>query len=142
MGHQKPPSRLHVGVLENAQAVNEKLLMLLISGGNWFALMTIPHVYRIVVSSSFPLLEGERSWKRRRNISRRTAESEVRSTANNSSRNPFGHIMTTEYIIIKCPDINPFHPNISLHILLTVLYTFPEVLTRRICLIIKRFLSR
>ena len=49
MGHQKPSSRLHVGVLENAQAVNEKLLMLLISGGNWFAIMTIPHVYRIVV---------------------------------------------------------------------------------------------
>ena len=77
MGHQKLSSRLHVGVLENAQAVNEKLLMLLI----------------------------------------------------------------TEYIIIKCPDINPFHPNISLHILLTVLYTFPKVLTRRICLIIKRFPS-
>ena len=56
MGHQKLSSRLHVGVLENAQAVNEKLLMLLIPRGNWFALMTIPHVYRIVVPSSFPLL--------------------------------------------------------------------------------------
>ena len=29
--------------------------------------------------------------------------------------------------------INPLHPNISLHILYTVLYTFPKVLTRRIC---------
>ena len=56
MGHQKPSSRLHVGVLENAQAVNEKLLMLVISGGNRFALMTTPHVYRIVVPSSFPFL--------------------------------------------------------------------------------------
>ena len=56
MGHQKPSSRLHVGLLENAQAVNEKPLMLLISGGNWFAIKTIPHVYRIVVPSSFPLL--------------------------------------------------------------------------------------
>ena len=71
-----------------------------------------------------------------------TLEKIFRSTANSSSRNPFGHIMTTEYIIIKCLDINPLHPNISLHILLTVLYTFPEMLTRRICLIIKRFLSR
>ena len=56
MGHQKLSSRLHVGLLENAQAVNEKLLMLLIPRGNWFAIMTIPHVYRIVVPGSFPLL--------------------------------------------------------------------------------------
>ena len=28
--------------------------------------------------------------------------------------------------------INPSHPNISMHILLTVLYTFPMVMTRRI----------
>ncbi|RMX38763.1 hypothetical protein pdam_00018526, partial [Pocillopora damicornis] len=27
--------------------------------------------------------------------------------------------------------INPLHPNISMHILLTVLYTFPNLLTRR-----------
>ena len=26
--------------------------------------------------------------------------------------------------------VNPLHPNISMHILHTVLYTFPEVLTR------------
>ena len=31
------------------------------------------------------------------------------------------------------------HPYISMHILQTVLYTFPKVLTRRICLSIKRF---
>ena len=29
------------------------------------------------------------------------------------------------------------HPNISMHILLTVLYTFPMILTKRICLTIK-----
>ena len=29
--------------------------------------------------------------------------------------------------------LDPFHPNISIHILHTVLYTFPKVLTRRIC---------
>ena len=34
--------------------------------------------------------------------------------------------------------VNPLHPNISLHILYTVLYTFPKVLTRRICLTIMR----
>ena len=35
--------------------------------------------------------------------------------------------------------LNPLHPNISIHILLTVLYTLPKVLTRRICLLIKSF---
>ena len=34
---------------------------------------------------------------------------------------------------------NPLHPNISMHILLTVLYTFPRVLTRRICLTVDSF---
>ena len=29
--------------------------------------------------------------------------------------------------------VNPLHPNISLHILHTVLYTFLKVLTRRFC---------
>ena len=33
------------------------------------------------------------------------------------------------------------HPNINMHILHTVLYTFPKVLTRRICLTIKSFFS-
>ena len=42
MGHQKLSTK--------------KLLMLLIPRGNWFAIMTIPHVYRIVVPGSFPLL--------------------------------------------------------------------------------------
>ena len=36
----------------------------------------------------------------------------------------------------------PLHPNISRHILHTVLNTFPKVLTRRICLTIKRFYHR
>ena len=36
---------------------------------------------------------------------------------------------------------NPLHPNISKNILHTVLYTFPEALTRRICLKIKSFIS-
>ena len=37
--------------------------------------------------------------------------------------------------------VNSLHPNISKHILHTVLYTFPKVLTRRICLTIKSFFS-
>ena len=35
--------------------------------------------------------------------------------------------------------MNPFHPKISLPFLHTALYTFPKVLTRRICLPIKNF---
>ena len=35
--------------------------------------------------------------------------------------------------------INPTNPNISIHILHTVLYTFPNELTRRICLTSKSF---
>ena len=37
--------------------------------------------------------------------------------------------------------VDPLHPNISMHILHTVLYTFPRMLTRRICLTIKNFFS-
>ena len=39
------------------------------------------------------------------------------------------------YISNSSPSFNPLHPNISMHILHTVLYTFPDVLTRRIYLI-------
>ena len=35
--------------------------------------------------------------------------------------------------------INPINPNISIHILHTVLYTFSNELTRRICLTSKSF---
>ena len=35
--------------------------------------------------------------------------------------------------------IYSLHPNISMHILYTVLYTYPEVLMRRICIAIKSF---
>ena len=40
---------------------------------------------------------------------------------------------------VKMKVKNPLHPNISMHILHTVLYIFPKVLTRRICLTIKSF---
>ena len=46
------------------------------------------------------------------------------------------------YLWVYClrhSSINPLHPNISMYILHTVLYTFPKVLTRRICLTIKSF---
>ena len=42
--------------------------------------------------------------------------------------------------VLAKPKIKPLHPNISMHILYTVLYTNPKVLTRRICLTIKSFL--
>ena len=38
--------------------------------------------------------------------------------------------------------VNPLHPNISMHILNTFLYTFSKMLTARFCLIIKTFFSR
>ena len=37
--------------------------------------------------------------------------------------------------------VNPLQPNISMQTLYTIVYTFPKVLTRRICLTIKSFLS-
>ena len=36
---------------------------------------------------------------------------------------------------------NPLHPKIIMHILHTVLYTFPKEKTRRLCLLIKSFIS-
>ena len=71
MGDQKlshVSTILDVGLLKNALAMNEKLPMLVISGGNRFAIETIPDVYRIVVSTSSPLLamlvwDMVRPWK-------------------------------------------------------------------------------
>ena len=37
--------------------------------------------------------------------------------------------------------LNPLYPNINMHILYTVLQTFPKVLTKKICLTIQSFLS-
>ena len=37
--------------------------------------------------------------------------------------------------------LDPLHPNISVHILHTILYTCPKVLARRICLPIQRLLA-
>ena len=42
--------------------------------------------------------------------------------------------------VLAKPILNPLHPDISMHILHTVPYTNPEVLTGRICLTIKSFL--
>ena len=51
------------------------------------------------------------------------------------------HDKTTQLTIT--PEFKPLtlHPNISMHILLTFLQTFPKRLTRRICLIIKSCFS-
>ena len=42
---------------------------------------------------------------------------------------------------MNCTPFTFLHPNISMHILLNVLYKFPKVLTRRICLTIKHFFT-
>ena len=49
-----------------------------------------------------------------------------------------------KYEAKKCGafNMNPFYPNISMHILHTVLHTFPKILTRRIYLTIKSFFGR
>ena len=41
--------------------------------------------------------------------------------------------------IAKSLTLSPLHPNISIYILHTVLYTFLKVLARRICLAINNF---
>ena len=43
--------------------------------------------------------------------------------------------------VVKAADKNFLHPNITMHILPTVLHTCPKVLTRRICSSIKSCLS-
>ena len=45
------------------------------------------------------------------------------------------------YFCKKLYPLDTLHPNISMHILHTVLRTFPKVLTRRICLTINNFFS-
>ena len=56
--------------------------------------------------------------------------------------NELAGMSITSHKILAKEDVfhfpNPLHPNISMHILHTILYTFPKVLTRRICLPIKR----
>ena len=46
-----------------------------------------------------------------------------------------------DLVFLAVRKMNPLHPNISMHILHTNLYTFSKVLIRRICLIIKSFFS-
>ena len=48
---------------------------------------------------------------------------------------------TVTLTLISPYNINPLHLDISMHILVTVLYTFPKMLIRRICLAIKSFFS-
>ena len=52
-----------------------------------------------------------------------------------------GFFLLGDILTVNQNSFNPLHPNISMHILHTVLYIFPKVLTRRICLIIKSFSS-
>ena len=47
--------------------------------------------------------------------------------------------ITHPILHVSTETINPLQPNITMHILHTVIYPFPKVLTRRICLTIKNF---
>ena len=47
----------------------------------------------------------------------------------------------TYLTVVLCISINPSYPNIGIQILHTVLFTFPMMLTRRICLTIRSFLN-
>ena len=44
-----------------------------------------------------------------------------------------------KFLLLKSKQFNSLHPNINMHILHTVLYTFLKVLTRRICLTVAGF---
>ena len=52
--------------------------------------------------------------------------------------NNISHLTNLVYLTVQ---FNPLQPNISMHILHTILFTFPTVLTGRICLTIKSFFS-
>ena len=59
---------------------------------------------------------------------------------------PFSECQVVQYLPSPPPEkifsqLNPLHPNNSIHILLTDLSTFPVVMTRRICLTIRSFLN-
>ena len=50
-------------------------------------------------------------------------------------------VLTCSFQMLGQCSFNPLHPNISLQVLHTVFYAFLTVLTGRICLTIKSFLS-
>ena len=77
-------------------------------------------------------------WGMKKSIRRHLCDSQPSYDENN----PFSYTSINLYavsFILKF--FTPSHPNISMHILHTVLYTFPKVLTRRICPSIKSFFS-
>ena len=45
------------------------------------------------------------------------------------------------FLYISSISVNSLNPNISMHILYTVLYSFHKMLTRRMCFTIKSFVS-
>ena len=42
--------------------------------------------------------------------------------------------------LVRVSPYNPYHPDTSMHIFHTILYTLPKVLIKIICLVMKRFL--
>ena len=55
------------------------------------------------------------------------------------SVNPSTRKLPQKFLPLKSKHFNSLHPNINMHILHTVLYTFLKVLTRRICLTVAGF---
>ena len=49
----------------------------------------------------------------------------------------YPELVVCSVVALNQIDLNPLHPKISMHILHTVFYTFPKVLTRRFCLVIQ-----
>ena len=52
---------------------------------------------------------------------------------------PLANYHRKKFLLLKSKQFNSLHPNINMHILHTVLYTFLKVLTRRICLTVAGF---
>ena len=57
------------------------------------------------------------------------------------SVNPSTRKLPQKFLPLKSKHFNSLHPNINMHILHTVLYTFLKALTRRICLAVAGFCS-
>ena len=54
---------------------------------------------------------------------------------------PLANYHRKKFLPLKSKQFNSLHPNINMHILHTVLYTFLKALTRRICLAVAGFCS-
>ena len=72
-----------------------------------------------------------------------TAEHKLEAVFKCSSEHAVSHALLAgqKDALSRLSPINPLHDNISMHILHTVLHTFPKRLIRRICLTVKNCFS-